>query len=131
RCVPRFVIQAGGYWCPTPQSAAPYRHDFVPYSPDFGTITNEFSVGPRLSNTFGTLAMARAGGITNSASSEWFLNLNNNSALDDVDGGFTVFGRITGSTNALEFFNHPSANLQFLGELPTSVVTRNPHLNEL
>ena len=131
RCLPRFVIQAGGYWIPTPQSAAQYRQDFVAFSPNFGSITNEFSVGPRLGNTFGTLAMARVGGETNSASSEWFLNLGDNSGLDNVDGGFTVFGRIVGATNALDFFNHPSPKLQLLGEVPASVLTRTPHFNEL
>jgi len=132
RCVPGLVVQAGGYWSATPQSAVPYRRDFVSYSPNFGSITNEFSVGPRMSNTFGTLAMARLPEQTNSASSEWYLNLKDNSTLlDAVDGGFTVFGRIIGPTNGLDFFNHPSPKLQFIGEIPSAVVTRNPLLNEL
>lgn len=53
-------------------------------------IVNEFSI----SNTRGTIAMARVGGQVNSASSEWFINAGNNSSLDSVDGGFTVFGRV-------------------------------------
>ena len=56
-----------------------------------GTVNNEFN----LSNLRGTLAMARKGGQENSATKEWFINLSDdNSFLDGVDGGFTVFGRI-------------------------------------
>jgi peptidyl-prolyl cis-trans isomerase A (cyclophilin A) len=53
-------------------------------------IVNEFSI----SNTRGTIAMARVGGQVNSANSQWFINAGNNSSLDSVDGGFTVFGRV-------------------------------------
>ncbi len=53
-------------------------------------IENEFGA----SNTRGTLAMARVGGIVDSASSEFFFNIGNNTGLDNVDEGFTVFGRI-------------------------------------
>lgn len=53
-------------------------------------ILNEFNI----SNTRGTIAMARIGGQVNSASSQWFINMGDNSALDSVDGGFTVFGQV-------------------------------------
>ena len=53
-------------------------------------IENEFGA----SNTRGTIAMARIGGMVNSASSEFFFNIANNTGLNNVDGGFTVFGRI-------------------------------------
>jgi hypothetical protein len=52
--------------------------------------------------------MARVGGVTNSANSQWFFNLANNSSLDRVDGGFTVFGRVIRGTNVLERFNNVS-----------------------
>jgi cyclophilin family peptidyl-prolyl cis-trans isomerase len=67
---------------------------------NYGPITNEYSVGPELSNEFGTIAMARIGGQPNSASAQWFFNLTNNPFLDSVDGGFTVFGRVVNTTNA-------------------------------
>ena len=70
----------------------------------FGSIPNEFGVGRRFSNTNGTIAMAKVAGDTNSASSQFFFNLNNNSFLDatNADGFFTVFGRVIGrSTNVL------------------------------
>src|SRR5206468_12032345 len=71
----------------------------------FGSITNEFNIGPRLSNTYGTIAMAKMGGDPNSASSQWFFNLGDNSAnLDNQNGGFTVFGRLVRGTNVLNIF---------------------------
>lgn len=53
-------------------------------------IQNEFNQ----SNLVRTIAMARLGGQANSATSQFFFNLSNNSGLDTVDGGFTVFGRV-------------------------------------
>lgn len=53
-------------------------------------ITNEFNQ----SNRVRTIAMARQGGAINSATSQWFINLQDNQFLDTVDQGFTVFGRV-------------------------------------
>jgi peptidyl-prolyl cis-trans isomerase A (cyclophilin A) len=54
-------------------------------------VTNEF----HLSNTIGTIAMAKLGGDPNSATNEWFINVANNSAnLDNQNGGFTVFAHV-------------------------------------
>jgi cyclophilin family peptidyl-prolyl cis-trans isomerase len=54
-------------------------------------VTNEF----HLSNTIGTVAMAKLGSDPNSATSEWFVNVANNSAnLDNQNGGFTVFAHV-------------------------------------
>ena len=60
-------------------------------------IENEFGA----SNTRGTIAMARVGGIVNSASSEFFFNIVNNTGLNTVDEGFTVFGRILDAAGLL------------------------------
>lgn len=105
RCVPNFVVQGGGFF-------TPYRTDHsnmfnVFPVPDFGTISNEFGVGRRLSNTFGTLAMAKAAGDTNSASSQWYFNTANNAFLDanDTNNLFVVFGRVLRGTNLLSDFN--------------------------
>ncbi len=84
RSVAGFVIQTGGYF-----SRLPLEHIAT-----FPAVQNEF----RRSNLRGTLAMAKLGGDPNSATSEWFVNLADNSAnLDAQNGGFTVFGRVLGS----------------------------------
>ncbi|MES3009092.1 MAG: peptidylprolyl isomerase [Pseudomonadota bacterium] len=81
-----FVLQGGAY-------------RFQPFVgpialPVDAPIVNEFSV----SNTRGTLAMAKLGGDPNSATNQWFVNLADNSAnLDAQNGGFTAFGRVLGN----------------------------------
>ncbi len=108
RAVSNFVIQAGNVRLKDPKSTAAFT-SFIP-GRDYGEITNEYSVGATLSNVFGTIAMARAGGQTNSASADWFINLKDNTDLDTVDGGFTVFGRVINTTgpatgtNVLNYF---------------------------
>lgn len=110
RSVPNFVIQAGGYTS-SPLGAAIQKD---------GTVQNEFS----LSNIRGTVAMARLGGQVNSATSEWFVNLVNNTQLDNVDGGFTVFARVISGMSVVDAIgNLPRTNQQnslggAFGELP-------------
>lgn len=104
RWEPGFVIQGGGFFVTNRFKSNPA----IASVPTFGSITNECSVGPTLSNTYGTIAMARAGGQTNSATSQWFLNLADNAGLDTVDGGFTVFGRVAVGTNLMNRFNRTS-----------------------
>jgi peptidyl-prolyl cis-trans isomerase A (cyclophilin A) len=106
-----FVLQGGGY-------------QFIPFEgprevPADPPIVNEFNV----SNTRGTLAMAKVGGDPDSATSQWFVNLADNSEnLDNQNGGFTVFGRVLGdgmlvmdTINGLSVFNlgslHPQVPL--------------------
>lgn len=101
RWEPHFVIQAGGWTLVDPTNIA---HPFAVVT-NYPPIVNEYGVGRKFSNTYGTIAMARASGKTNSAQGEWFFNLTNNAFLDSVDGGFTVFGRIVSGTNVLERFN--------------------------
>lgn len=107
-----FVIQGGGF-------QSDIRFTPVPTDPP---ILNE----PGISNLRGTLAMAKLGGNPNSATSQWFFNLGNNSAnLDTQNGGFTVFGRVLDSQSlaimdalaALETVNASSINSAF-NELP-------------
>lgn len=82
RSVPGFVIQGGGFR----ENAGAYES--IPTNP---AIQNE----PCLSNTAGTIAMARLGGQPNSATNQWFVNLVDNPLLDTTDGvGFTAFGRV-------------------------------------
>ena len=52
---------------------------------------------PVFANVRGTIAMAKIGGDPDSATNEWFINLANNAAnLDVQNGGFTVFGEVSG-----------------------------------
>ena len=58
----------------------------------FDPVDNEF----KISNTRGTVAMAKRANAPDSATSQWFINLADNSALlDSENGGYTVFGRVT------------------------------------
>ena len=100
RLNPGFVLQGGGFYV----SNRGQTNQMLTAIPTFAPVTNEYSVGRRFSNTYGTIAMARVGGLTNSATSQWFFNLANNASLDTADGGFTVFGRVVRGTNVLEKF---------------------------
>ncbi len=106
RWSPGFVIQGGGFFVLNRYAT----NQGISFLPTFGAITNEYSVGPTYSNVYGTIAMARTGGQVNSATSQWFINLANNSFLDSVDGGFTVFGRVVQGTNTLQKFLPPYTN---------------------
>ena len=98
-----FVIQAGGYYVENPDGEdATFRTVKT-----FGTITNEYSVGQEYSNTRGTIAMARQPGAVDSATSQWFLNVKDNVFLDDVDEGFTVFGKVLSGYEVLDLFIPP------------------------
>ncbi len=109
RLQPGFVAQGGGFFTTTRLSTNLFAPPWANLGavPSFGNITNEFGVGPLLSNTNGTLAMAKSGGDPNSASCQWFFNLSDNSAnLDNQNGGFTVFGRVVqDSGGVLALFN--------------------------
>src|SRR5438552_9026581 len=65
RLMPGFVIQGGGFTI-TNRGTTNWQIMGVPaYAP----IANEFGVGRRFSNVYGTIAMAKLGGDTNSATS--------------------------------------------------------------
>ena len=84
RSLPGFIIQGGGFIVE--------NGEVLPVPTD-EPVVNEFS--PERSNTQGTIAMAKQDGDPNSATSQWFFNLNDNSEnLDNQNGGFTVFGEV-------------------------------------
>lgn len=110
RLEPVFVLQGGGYFTLNPTNSNLFSPPYANLGvvPNFGNITNEFGTGAFHSNTNGTIAMAKLGGDPNSANSQFFFNLNDNSAsLDDTNnnGGFTVFGRVISGLNNVDFFN--------------------------
>lgn len=117
RSVPGFIIQAGGF-----QLVNNTEGNSLPAVETFPPIANEF----KISNTRGTVAMAKIGGDPDSATSQWFINLGDNSAnLDNQNGGFTVFGRIVfDGMNVIDTIgNLPVTNLN-LGNALTEVPTK-------
>jgi len=94
RSVSNFVVQGGGFIGTVNPAQPPYAQP-TPV-PTFSPIHNE----PGISNKIGTIAMAKLDGQPNSATSQWFVNLANNGGppanLDTTNGGFTVFGHVTG-----------------------------------
>jgi cyclophilin family peptidyl-prolyl cis-trans isomerase len=86
RGIPGFVIQGG--------SLRVSSLNTVGEITVFPPVVNEFNV----SNTRGTIAMAKLGGDPNSATNQFFFNLADNSSnLDNQNGGFTVFADVVGS----------------------------------
>ena len=89
RSIPGFVIQGGGFTFDGSSPVGIFSND---------PIANEFKV----SNTRGTVAMAKVGGNPDSATSQWFINLQDNSdPLDNDNGGYTVFARVIGNGMAV------------------------------
>ncbi|PCK31229.1 peptidylprolyl isomerase [Pseudoalteromonas piscicida] len=85
RVIPEFVVQGGGF---------KYEGD-VPLDPieTYSAVKNE----PEWSNVKGTIAMAKVAYKPDSATSQWFINLEDNSSnLDKENGGYTVFGQVIG-----------------------------------
>lgn len=96
RSVNDFVIQVGAYnWlgdCVS-ESPLPGVNCSASFTEQQAPVVNE----PVVSNTEGTIAMAKVDGNPNSATSQWFINLGDNSEnLDNQNGGFTAFGRVLG-----------------------------------
>lgn len=90
RSVPGFIIQGGGYQ---------FINNAIATIKSDPAVKNEF----KLSNTRGTIAMAKLGTNPNSATNEWFFNLvNNASNLDSQNGGFTVFGRVSAGLSVMD-----------------------------
>jgi len=92
RIMPGFVIQGGGF---TPD---------MKKKPTKAPIKNEATNG--LKNLKGTLSMARTMDI-NSATSQFFINLKNNPALDHKDNtpkgyGYAVFGKVVSGWGVVE-----------------------------
>jgi cyclophilin family peptidyl-prolyl cis-trans isomerase len=97
----KFVLQGGGF------KFTPGSLDTIHTDP---SVANEFRLVPNpanptqqipfIPNTTGTIAMAK-GNDPNSATDEFFFNLNNNTTLDSTTnaGGFTVFGKIVSAAD--------------------------------
>ncbi|GAA5136733.1 peptidylprolyl isomerase [Thalassotalea piscium] len=100
-----FVVQGGGF----------AFNDALPLKgiETFTSVKNE----PVYSNVRGTIAMAKQANNPNSATSQWFVSLNDNSAnLDVQNSGFTVFGEVI--EDGMEVFD-AIASLPRCNQTPT------------
>jgi len=89
RVIPNFMIQGGG------------MDENMKSLPTRAPIKNEADNGKK--NERGTLAMARTG-IVDSATSQFFINLNNNDFLNHGgrDFGYAVFGRVSSGMDVVD-----------------------------
>lgn len=84
RSIPDFIIQGGAF-------RADATASLVPTQPP---VANE----PQITNIRGTVAMAKVSGNPNSATNQFFINVNDNAQnLNNQNEGFTVFARVTGN----------------------------------
>ena len=90
---PFIVVQGGGFAFHDFEDPDPETTDYVRIPTD-PPVPNE----PGISNLRGTIAMAKVSGDPDSATSQWFFNVVDNSGppayLDTQNGGFTVFGEV-------------------------------------
>jgi cyclophilin family peptidyl-prolyl cis-trans isomerase len=104
-----FVAQ-GGLLTPTQELKAGWRAPIA------------LEVGKGLSNVRGTIAMARAAAL-NSATSQFYLNLSDNVALDTANGGYAVFGKLVSGEPLLDTLAAiPTSSQSGLNDFPTQSV---------
>jgi peptidyl-prolyl cis-trans isomerase A (cyclophilin A) len=123
RSVSNFVLQGGGF-------SATDISKIGEHIDTFSTVHNEFSA--ERSNLRGTIAMAKVATNENTASSEWFVNLADNSSnLDNQNGGFTVFGRVIEGMDVIDQIAAlPKANFGgALGAVPVQKMNPDPDNN--
>jgi ELWxxDGT repeat protein/VCBS repeat-containing protein len=116
RSVEDFVIQGGGFTTTSTTFTDLSQFSLVPTD---DPITNE----PGISNLRGTIAMAKVGGDPDSATSQFFINLGDNSFLDlEAYNAFTVFGRVLSMTTVDTIAGLPidTSNSSPFAELPLS-----------
>jgi cyclophilin family peptidyl-prolyl cis-trans isomerase len=119
RHAPNFVLQGGGFAAPlTAGGSIP-----VP-KPTQSPIVLE--VGRGLSNTALSVAMARTN-EPNSATSQFFINLVNNPALDTASGGYAVFGQVTAGAEVITASRNAPC-LAWSGFLPSGDCLPSPNI---
>ena len=114
RSVPDFVIQGGGFTVDGLVDVLDNPASAIGVIPSDPPVVNEFS--SERSNLRGTIAMAKLGGDPDSATNQWFFNLNdeNSANLDNQNGGFTVFGEVLGQSD-LDILDAIASIETFLG----------------
>lgn len=112
RVIPNFVAQAGGF-----------KSGLTPMMSTFGPIALESNNG--LSNTKGTLAMARTS-APNSATSQFYVNLIDNPYLNYASAanpGYAVFGKVIAGLDVIDAIGLvPTGNNKGLSDVPITEV---------
>ncbi len=96
---PNFVLQGGGYVAPVTAAVIP----------EHKATNAAIPLEVKVSNVLGTVAMARANSL-NSATSEFFINIGNNTALNYQDGGYAAFGYISNMAPVTGLLQAPCVN---------------------
>lgn len=103
RLMSGFVLQGGGF--ETTSETFTNTSQFTAIPTD-DPVENEFN----RSNLRGTIAMAKLGGDPDSATSQFFFNIDDNLDLDTQNDGFTVFGELTDLTLLDQLAMTPTRN---------------------
>lgn len=113
RVIPNFVVQAGGF-----------TSGLTRMTPTYSPVTLESNNG--LNNMTGTLAMARTSD-PNSASSQFYVNLADNTSLDyasSASPGYAVFGKVTSGMDVINAIAAiPTGTSNGMTDVPTPEVT--------
>lgn len=103
------VIQGG--WLNTTPAIQPGQRAAIP-----------LEVGKGLSNVRGTIAMARQSGL-DSATSQFYFNVIDNTPLDTANGGYAVFGKVVSGLETMDaIFKVPTATQYEIPDFPTTNV---------
>ena len=96
RVIKTFMIQGGGFAA----IEADGTYGFQKKKTKAG-IQLEAAKDTALTNAKGTIAMARTN-VPNSATAQFFINVENNDSLDADRGGYAVFGKVTSGLEVAE-----------------------------
>ena len=117
RVIDGFMIQGGGFTADLVQK------------PTDAPVVSEANNG--LKNNSNTIAMARTSD-PDSATSQFFINVNNNAALDfpnAMGNGYTVFGKVISGTQTIDAIRKiptmvaPAPRMGRMADVPTKTVT--------
>jgi cyclophilin family peptidyl-prolyl cis-trans isomerase len=111
RVINKFMIQGGGFTTSLVQSST--------YAPI------QLEVNKGLSNMRGTIAMARTN-VLDSATSQFFINVEDNISLDTYGGGYAVFGRVISGMDIVDKIKVvPTMTYGGLQDLPVTPIIIN------
>ena len=113
---PYDVLQGGGF---TVNSSGNNVSSITPVATTFQAINNEYN-GALHQDVTGTLAMAQSGSSQNSATNQFFFNLDN--ALQ-AQGGYAVFGQVVNSPSVSGDISGTAALQQFTYQSKTNSYT--------